>query len=231
MNDIEDIATIDPAADHVGADRHLRARGWVPCGEGDWAIALRSPSGKTAARISPFDPTAPFTAELYRVGRGTGWFPELFLERSLDGGASLLAMEFLYPVSGEIGVAIHRRLRGRDPGVAAAAKLIEEVHGSAMRSLPWCGPIDDNPSNVMAAADGSLRITDPYYAAGPELYATLLRAPLEVARAIPAQERRHMLAIPLASSGGWQPEQRRRMHAGLARADETLSASMGPSES
>jgi hypothetical protein len=46
-------------ADHRDAAQALLAAGWTPCGAGDWAIALRSPDGTAAARISPFDPTGP----------------------------------------------------------------------------------------------------------------------------------------------------------------------------
>ncbi|MFT4136131.1 hypothetical protein [Microbacterium sp.] len=56
-------------ADHIDAERVFAAAGWTPCGTGDWAIALRSPDGRRAVRISPFDPTGPYTAELYRRGR------------------------------------------------------------------------------------------------------------------------------------------------------------------
>jgi hypothetical protein len=28
----------------------------VPCGVGDWAVALRSPEGTVVARVCPFDP-------------------------------------------------------------------------------------------------------------------------------------------------------------------------------
>ncbi|MFC0681890.1 hypothetical protein ACFFGH_28995 [Lysobacter korlensis] len=224
VDQLLDVKTIPVGADHVLAQRHLRRRRWVPCGRGDWAVALKSPSGRLAARISPFDPTAPFTAELYRSGQATGWFPQLFLERALEGGGSLLVMEFLRPVDDSIGVAVHRRLRDRDPGIAEAAGLIEKIHRRAMEASPWCGPVDDNPANIMAAADGSIRITDPYYAAGPALYGAVQTSPLTVARAIPNEQRRHIFEIPLASSGGWDPAERLEMRQGLERADEILRA-------
>ncbi|WP_150308647.1 hypothetical protein [Planctomonas psychrotolerans] len=221
---MQDVAGIGAGADHLDAEQHLLHRGWTPCGRGDWAIALESPSGRLAARISPFDPTAPFTAALYREGRTTGWFPQLYLERRLEGGGSLLLMNFLRPLDGAIAAAVLRRLEARDPGIAEAADLVGRMHRRAMSALPWCGPVDDNPSNVMAAADGTPRITDPFYAAGRSLYAAVLDAPIDVARAIPREQRRHILDIPLASSGSWDPVERLRMLEGLARADDELSA-------
>jgi hypothetical protein len=230
VDEIVDVETIPADADHDQAEGHLRRLGWLPAGRGDWAIALRSPSGELAARISPFDPAAPFTAELYRSGQSTGWFPRLFLERPLEGGGHLLLMEFLHHVENSVGASVHRRLQQRDPALAAVADLIAEVHRRAAEALPWCGPVDENPANIMAAADGSLRITDVYYAAGPDLYGTLIADPLTVARAIPAEQRRHILQIPLASSGGWDPAEREKMRTGLERADAVLLRRRKPAE-
>ncbi|MEU6136573.1 hypothetical protein [Nocardioides sp. NPDC047086] len=50
------LALIHPDADHKDAEAALLDAGWVRCGAGDWAIALSSPNGRAAARISPFDP-------------------------------------------------------------------------------------------------------------------------------------------------------------------------------
>ncbi|BDI22996.1 hypothetical protein [Herbiconiux sp. L3-i23] len=221
-NEIDHVEAIDATADHSGAEAHLCALGWTVCGRGDWAIALRSPSKQLAARISPFDPTAAFTADLYRAGRHTGWFPTLFLERSLAGGANLLLMEFLHPADPAVGMEVHRRRREKDPGIKNAADLIEQVHADASRTLPWCGPIDDNPANITTSADGSPRITDPYYAAGPALYGAILDAPLEVARTIPAAQRQHILEIPMDSTGRWEQQQVAKMRDNLARADAAL---------
>jgi hypothetical protein len=227
QEELEHVESIDAHADHSDAEAHLLALGWAACGRGDWAIALQSPSGQLAARISPFDPTAPFTAKLYRAGRVTGWFPELLLERPLTGGANLLLMEFLHPAALELGIDIHRRRQAKDHGIRDAADLIEQIHAEASRALTWCGPIDDNPSNIMVAGDGSPRITDPYYAAGPALYGAVLNSPLEVARAIPAEQRRHILEIPMDSTGRWDPQLLSEMRDGLARADATLASGEG----
>jgi 8-oxo-dGTP pyrophosphatase MutT (NUDIX family) len=216
---VAQVESLRPGSDHDEAREHLLRQGWVECGRGDWAIALRSPDGRLAARISPFDPAAPFTAALYRAGQASGWFPRLHLELPLDGGGSLLLMELLEPVDIATGAAVHRRLRDPDPEIAPAAALVERFHRAAVAELPWCGPVDDNPANVMRAADGSLRITDPYSADGPTLYGLLLTDPAVVAEAIPRHLRRHLLEIPLAGSGGWDEVQREHMREGLARAD------------
>jgi hypothetical protein len=92
-----------------------------------------------------------------------------------------------------------------------------------MNEVPWCGPIDDNPSNIRAAADGSLRVTDPYYVPSAVLFQAVLDEPSSVARAIPPDRRRHMFQIPLAESGGLDPARRREMEQRMAEADAALN--------
>jgi hypothetical protein len=44
-----------------------------------------------------------------------------------------------------------------------------------------------------------------------------------VARAFPAERRRHMLELPLAESGPWDEVEREQMRAALAAADTELA--------
>ena len=206
-------------ADHREAERALLAAGWTPCGAGDWAIALRSPDGRSAARISPFDPTGPYTAALYREAAHTRQVPALFAHRRLPGGGDLQVLEWLRPVPDGEAVAFHRAIAMGAPDVAGLVDVVRRVHGRARRELPWCGPLDHNPANVMRAADGRLVVADLFYADGPNLYATAATDPDLVVALIPEAERRFMTEIPLAASGPWEPEAQEAMRVGLAAAD------------
>jgi hypothetical protein len=117
--------------------------------------------------------------------------------------------------AGDWAIAVHA------PHVARLAGIVREVHEQARRELPWCGPLDHNPANVMRAADGRLVVTDLFYADGPNLYSTAAAAtdPDRVAELIPEDERRFLTGIPLAASGPWDPADRERVRAGLAAAD------------
>ena len=101
-------------ADHRVAARALEEAGWQPCGTGDWAFVFRSPSGTRAARLSPFDPCAPYTARFYREAADTREVPRLDLERGLDGGASLLVLEYFTPVAEPVARAFLAAVS--DPG-------------------------------------------------------------------------------------------------------------------
>jgi hypothetical protein len=215
----EALALLGRQADHRDVERALLAAGWTPCGAGDWAIALRSPDGTAAARISPFDPTGPYCVALYRQAAGTGQVPELFAHRRLTGGGDLQVLEWLRPVPEDEAVAFHRAIARRDPQVADLVDAVRRIHEQARRELPWCGPLDTNPTNVVRAADGRLVVIDLFYADGPNLYATAATDPDLVVARIPEAERRFMTEIPLAASGPWEAGAQEAMRAGLAAAD------------
>jgi hypothetical protein len=216
--------TLPEDADHAVAERVLAAAGWERCGVGDWAVVLASPSGSLAARISPFDPVAPYTAELFRRAAATRQVPVLQACRALEGGAVCLVMERLHPVAEEQAVRFFQDLQAPSPALAGLAQVLDEVYVEARRDLPWCGPLDPNPSNVMSRATGDLVLTDPFYADGPNLYGSLDDDPMLVARKIPEEARRHMFELPLAESGPWDPDERRRLRSALADADARLRA-------
>jgi len=211
-----------PDSDHVTAEGLLTSHGWSRCGIGDWAVVLRSPSGDLAVRISPFDPVAPYTVRLFREAVDSRQVPVLYDHRDLEGGAVLIAMEHLLPVEPDRAASFFRALQESRPEVAGLVEVIERVLAGARDVLPWCGPLDTNPSNVMRRADGGLVLTDPFFADGRNLYGSLLTDASVVARTIPEARRRHMFELPLAESGPWDQVGREQMRAALAAADARL---------
>jgi hypothetical protein len=75
----------------------LATQGWVPCGVGDRAVALRSPEGTLAARVCPFDPTYGAFGDLCRGCAGNRWLPRIELAAGLEGGGSVVFVEFAAP--------------------------------------------------------------------------------------------------------------------------------------
>ncbi|MGZ0148220.1 hypothetical protein ACXJJ3_14200 [Kribbella sp. WER1] len=211
---------LEAEADHRQVQRVLVAAGWTPCGAGDWAIALRSPDGLTAARISPFDPVGPYTAALYREAAYTGQVPRLYEHRRLSGGGDLQILEWLSPVAANDAAAFHRSLAAREPALAELADVVRQVHERGLRELPWFGPnVDDNPDNVMRTADGRLVAADLFSADGPRLYDAVLDDPDLVAATIPEDERRFMTELPMTNTGPWPAETVDTMRSSLAAAD------------
>jgi hypothetical protein len=212
------------ATNHVDVEVALCTEGWSRCGAGDWAIALASPDAALAARISPFDPTGPMTAELYRRAASTALVPRLVHHARLEGGGDLLVMEHLLPAPAEGSAAFLAAFAAGDPGLHDLATAVRAVHAEGTAALPWCGPLDTNPGNIMMRRDGTLVLTDPFYADGPNLYAAALDDPDRVARLIPPAERRYLTEIPLAGSGPWADGEQDRIRAALADADARLRA-------
>ncbi len=211
--------TLGAEATHADAEQLLLNAGWAPCGAGDWAFALAAPEGDVVARISPFDPVGPYTARLYHEAAATGRVPRLLAHRRLAGGGDLQVMELLQAAPESDAVEFLARL-AVDPHLAELAAAVARVHADARRDLPWCGPLDSNPSNVMRTLAGRLVLTDPYYADGPNLYAAAEDDPDHVVALIPESERRFMAEIPLTESGPWTAEDREALREKLRCADE-----------
>ena len=218
------LRALDPATHYREVERILREAGWTPCGQGDWAFALASPDGAAAARISPFDPVGPYTARLYAEAASTGAVPRLDLHRRLAGGADLLVMEFLQDVDEHEAKDFLERVRRGDGELAELSQVVHRVHAAARAELPWCGPLDSNPSNVMRGADGRLVLIDPYYADGPALYEMAQEDPDRFVTTLPPKQRRHLTEIPLGCSGPWPEAEREALRARLQQADRERPA-------
>lgn len=211
---------VGPEHTHREVDALLRGRGWTWCGAGDWAFALLSPDGHAVARISPFDPVGPFTATLYEQARTTEQVPALGFHQRLAGGGDLQVMERLTEVPEAEAVDFMRRLTTPTPELAELFKTVSRVHSDALAKLPWCGPLDENPSNVMRTRDGRLVLIDPYYADGPNLYAMAHSDPGRFVTLLAEDERRFMTEIPLAASGPWHEQDRHALRLRLRAADD-----------
>jgi hypothetical protein len=218
------LSLVSRRSDYRDAEAALAGEGWARAGLGDWAFAMRSPDGLIAARISPFDPTGPYSAALYRQAAHTRQVPRLFAHRRLSGGGDLQLLEWLEPADEHEAVAFQRAITRAAPEVAELVAAIHRVHEQARRELPWCGPVDSNPANVMRNADGRLVATDLFYADGPNLYDTAWTDPDLVVARIPESERRFMTEIPTAHSGPWDRGTRDEMRELLRAADARRAA-------
>ncbi|MBL7262145.1 hypothetical protein [Paractinoplanes lichenicola] len=77
--------------------------------------------------------------------------PHLFTHHRLPGGGDLQIMEWLSPAPPTEAATFHAAIVSRSPSVAALNDIFRRIHAQAIHDLPWCGPLDTNPANVMLA--------------------------------------------------------------------------------
>lgn len=186
--------------DHRAVQAHLITQGWAVCGVGDWAVTLRCPDGHSVARVAPFDPAYPAFVELCRRAAGSPHLPQVHADVALDGGGQLTVMEFLRAAPAEVAAQVRRSWEaGDDPLLAQVRAVAEEINAEAARSRPWWDQIDLNDGNVRLSAAGQPVLIDVFCVDGAAIYAALLEDPAELARRIPAGERRHLAEIAYIS--------------------------------
>jgi hypothetical protein len=176
--------------------------GWTPCGIGDWAVALRSPSGEFAARVCPFDPAYTEFLELCRRCAGNPYLPRVEVALDLDGGASLTVMEFLAPVTADVAGQVKQRWQDGagapepDRDFDALRRAAIALDAECRDRVPWWERVDLNEGNVRRAIDGRLVLTDIFCIEGAALYGQIRKDVSVVHDRIPRSRMRYALDIP-----------------------------------
>ena len=175
----------------------LATEGWVPCGVGDWAVALRSPEGTVVARVCPFDPAYWAFVDLCRECAGNRWLPRIELAAGLEGGGSVVFLEFLAPVGHPVvkQFAEQWRTRDGDAEFQEVRRAAQRIDAEYRKSTPWWGRCDLDDAHIFRAADRPVLI-DIFCMDGGSLYRKILEDVAEVHRRIPRERMRYALDIP-----------------------------------
>lgn len=175
----------------------LAGAGWVPCGIGDWAVALRSPDGLLVARVCPFDPAYWAFVDLCRECAGNRWLPRIELAAALEGGGSVVFLEYVAPVGHPVDgqFAEQWRARAQDAEFVAVRQAAARIHAQYQASVPWWGRCDLDDAHVFSVA-GRPVLIDVYCMAGADLYQAILDDVAAVHRRIPREQMRYALDIP-----------------------------------
>jgi hypothetical protein len=151
-----------PTVNHRAALERLETLGWTKCGEGDWAIVLRSPGGRLAARISAFEPSYEWFVELCKRCDGNPYFPRIEFVSELEGGGHLAALEYLRQVGEDEETEFLERWKDEaepDPALRGARAATEALDRECRAKVRfWMGI--DLGSHVMRAADGQVKLVD-----------------------------------------------------------------------
>lgn len=176
----------------------LIGAGWVPCGAGDWAVGLRSPGGALVARVGPFDPAYSAFVDLCRRCAGNRWLPRVELAADLEGGGSVVFLEFAAPVEQAIAEQVAGRWRTGtgDAEFETVRRTARMVDAEYRKTTPWWDGLDMNSSHIHRAVDGRLVLIDVFCLDGASLYGKILDDVAEVHRRIPRERMRYALEIP-----------------------------------
>lgn len=193
--DLEVLGAIGAGASHRDAASVLVLAGWVLCGAGDWAVALRSPGGRLVARVCPFDPAYEGFVELVRRCPGNPYLPRVEHHRGLRGGGTLTVLEHLPAAPPAAAAALVERWHaGEDPVLRALRTVAEAVDEECRARVPWWDGMDLNAGNVRRTEDGQPVLLDVFCLDGRALYDQVLADAAVVRARVPASE--HLLEIP-----------------------------------
>jgi hypothetical protein len=134
----------------------LATQGWVPCGVGDWAVALRSPEGSLVARVCPFDPAYRAFVDLCRDCAGNRWLPRIELAAGLEGGGSVVFLEFVTPVDHPVikQFAEQWQARASDPEFQEVSRAAQMIDAEYRTSTPWWGRCDLDDAHISEPPTG-----------------------------------------------------------------------------
>ena len=173
---------IPPAATAAEARALLEATGWRQVGVGDWSWVLADPTDAMAARVTPFDPAYRLHAQACLDGPPNRWLPKIDAILPLRREGYVVVMERLWPAEEERAAAFCAALGIRndsgyapspdlpfpeadDDLVALRTRVQALIEEGARRFKLWGGS-DIRPGNLMAGADGRLKLVDPVFIRG-----------------------------------------------------------------
>jgi hypothetical protein len=211
-----------PHLDHRLARGHLERLSWTMCGQGDWAYAYRSPSGRLAARVSPFEPGYMYFVDLCERCKGNRYVPRMELATPLEGGGHLAVLEYLHPA--DISV-VQTFLRHWEHPVEADADLlalrqeVDAIDEWGRHNVRWWGPrVDIGERHILLSTDGNPKVIDLFFVEGEHLLEELLDDPLAFARHMPPDQCRYLLDSPDFLDDGHPADYLRRIQTALAAA-------------
>jgi hypothetical protein len=135
--------------------------------------------------------------DLCRECAGNRWLPSIELAAGLEGGGSVVVLEFVAPVDHPVHgqFAGQWRARAGDAEFQKVRRAAQRIDAQYPESTPLVGRCDLDDAHIFRAADRPVLI-DVFCMAGTELYDAILEDVAEVHRRIPRERMRYALDIP-----------------------------------
>lgn len=182
--------------DHCGVRNVLERDGWRYVAAGDWAIVLADPTDRYAARISPFEPAYQHFVALCRRLPSNRWLPKIWDAADLEGGGHVTVMERLTPRVVPDDDAPDPLWSSNAADLVDVRHEVERIDRACRSAVPWWGGLDVRADHFMLDRTGQLKLVDPFYVAGVDLFGAAQSDYREFCKILPADRRRYMLQIP-----------------------------------
>jgi hypothetical protein len=207
--------------DHRSSRSRLERLGWTLCGQGDWAYAYRSPSGRLVGRVSPFEPGYAYFTGLCERCPGNRHVPRIELATRLEGGGHLTVLEYLHTADSGLVETFLWQWDHPDQADADLRVLrheVDSIDAWGRRNVRWWIGIDIGERHVRLSSDGNLKVID-LFGVGWGLLDDLVNDPAAFARRLPPEQRRYILDIPDLQADDHPADYIRRIREAVAAAN------------
>ena len=170
----------------------------MPCGVGDWAVALRSPEGTVSRECARSTRRTRHSWTCAAECAGNRWLPRIELAADLEGGGSVVFLEYVAPVDHPVvkDFAEQWRARAGDPEFREVSRAAQRIDAAVpeVDALVGIGATWTTRTSYRAADRPVL--LDVFCMAGSDLYRAILEDVAGVHRRIPRERMRYALEIP-----------------------------------
>lgn len=223
MPPLPPVSPIDTADD---ARQRLLDGGWRQAGTGDWSWVFVDEA--RAARVTPFDPAYRMHAEACLAGDANRWLPHIDAILPLRRDGYVTVMERLRRAPEEQAEVFCAALGiPNDCGYAAPELDVSAMHadadlaalrerllallGEGRRRYRFWGGSDIRPGNMMADAEGRLKLVDPLFVSGPRLVEAIASGDRRVLCDFTCAQLHDFLTIPAFKPGAETEAMRRQL--------------------
>ncbi len=197
----------------------LEVAGWTLAGTGDWSWVYAAPNDAVVARVTPWDRAYRLHAETCLA------HPNRYLQRvdridDLAADGHVVFQQRLWPAD-EVRAAAFCVAVGLgnqsgytleaapddvaafkdDPEVARLRAIVGRAADHGASTIPFWGGSDVRPGNVMADADGQLKLIDPLFVAGKTIVEAIQAGDRDSLARIPRASLAAFLTIPAFDDG------------------------------
>ncbi len=171
------------------ARAHLLEQGWTEVGQGDWSWVLADPTDTQAARVTPFDPAYRMFADDCLHGPTNPWLPRIEAIYPVGRNGYVVLMERLWPahetaaqtLCAAIGIAnqvgwdnpIQNLPPAEDHDLLDLRRRLTALLATGSAGFRLWGGSDIRAGNIMVTARGQLKVVDPLFVKGLEIFAAI----------------------------------------------------------